>query len=105
MSRKVTSWRLHRRTTWSLDDLAEEVNPALRGWLNVSIRRSRRVDGRAGCQGMPAGPPMLVDGGRDGGSGDARGFARGIGSGGVGVTGPGGAVVGVERPGQESVQG
>jgi len=34
MSRKVTSWRLHRRTTWSLDDLAEEVNPALRGWLN-----------------------------------------------------------------------
>jgi group II intron reverse transcriptase/maturase len=34
MSRKVTSWRLHRRTTWSLNDLAEEVNPALRGWLN-----------------------------------------------------------------------
>jgi RNA-directed DNA polymerase len=34
MSRKVASWRLHRRTTWSLDDLAEEVNPALRGWLN-----------------------------------------------------------------------
>ena len=34
MSRKVASWRLHRRTTWSLKDLAEEVNPALRGWLN-----------------------------------------------------------------------
>jgi group II intron reverse transcriptase/maturase len=34
MSRKVASWRLHRRTTWSLNDLAEEVNPALRGWLN-----------------------------------------------------------------------
>ena len=34
MSRKVTSWRLHRRTTLSLNDLAEEVNPALRGWLN-----------------------------------------------------------------------
>ena len=34
MSRKIASWRLHRRTTWSLDDLAEEVNPALRGWLN-----------------------------------------------------------------------
>lgn len=34
MSRKVASWRLHRRTTWSLDDLAEDVNPALRGWLN-----------------------------------------------------------------------
>jgi RNA-directed DNA polymerase len=34
MSRKVASWRLHRRTTWTLDDLAEEVNPVLRGWLN-----------------------------------------------------------------------
>jgi RNA-directed DNA polymerase len=34
LSRKVASWRLHRRTTWSLDDLAEEVNPVLRGWLN-----------------------------------------------------------------------
>ena len=34
MSRKAASWRLHRRTTWSLKDLAEDVNPALRGWLN-----------------------------------------------------------------------
>lgn len=34
MSRKVASWRLHRRTTGNLADLAEEVNPALRGWLN-----------------------------------------------------------------------
>jgi RNA-directed DNA polymerase len=34
MSRKVVSWRLHRRTIWSLDDLAEDVNPVLRGWLN-----------------------------------------------------------------------
>jgi hypothetical protein len=34
MSRKVASWRLHRRTTGNLKDLAEEVNPALRGWLN-----------------------------------------------------------------------
>jgi len=33
-SRKVASLRLHRRTTWSLNDLAKEVNPALRGWLN-----------------------------------------------------------------------
>lgn len=33
MSRKAASWRLHRRTTWTLDDLAEEVNPVLRGWL------------------------------------------------------------------------
>jgi hypothetical protein len=34
MSRKVASWRLHRRTTGNLADLAAEVNPALRGWLN-----------------------------------------------------------------------
>jgi group II intron reverse transcriptase/maturase len=33
MSRKAASWRLHRRTIWTLDDLAEEVNPVLRGWL------------------------------------------------------------------------
>ena len=34
MSRKATSWQLHRRTTSTLEDLAEEVNPVLRGWLN-----------------------------------------------------------------------
>jgi len=34
MSRRVASWRLHRRTTLTLDDLAREVNPVLRGWLN-----------------------------------------------------------------------
>jgi RNA-directed DNA polymerase len=34
MSRKVASWRLHRRTTENLADLAEEINPALQGWLN-----------------------------------------------------------------------
>jgi group II intron reverse transcriptase/maturase len=34
MSRKVASWRLHRRTTGNLTDLAAEVNLVLRGWLN-----------------------------------------------------------------------
>jgi len=34
MSRKAASWRLHRRTTLTLEDLAQEVNPVLRGWLN-----------------------------------------------------------------------
>ena len=34
MSRKAAAWRLHRRTNLTLDDLAEEVNPVLRGWLN-----------------------------------------------------------------------
>jgi RNA-directed DNA polymerase len=33
MSRKAASWRLHRRTTQTLDDLARQVNPVLRGWL------------------------------------------------------------------------
>src|SRR5664280_57996 len=33
VSRKAVSWRLQRRTTLTLDDLAEEVNPVLRGWL------------------------------------------------------------------------
>jgi RNA-directed DNA polymerase len=34
MSRKAVSWRLHRRTNSTLEDLAREVNPVLRGWLN-----------------------------------------------------------------------
>jgi group II intron reverse transcriptase/maturase len=34
MSRKIASWGLHRRTTRSLESLAEEVNAVLRGWLN-----------------------------------------------------------------------
>jgi RNA-directed DNA polymerase len=33
MSHKAASWRLHRRITWTLDELAKEVNPVLRGWL------------------------------------------------------------------------
>ena len=33
MSRKVKSWRLHRRVNLTLDDLAEDVNQVLRGWL------------------------------------------------------------------------
>jgi group II intron reverse transcriptase/maturase len=33
MSRRVASWRIHRRTTLTLDDLAAEINLVLRGWL------------------------------------------------------------------------
>jgi len=33
MSRRAASWRLHRRVNLTLDDLAAEVNPILRGWL------------------------------------------------------------------------
>ncbi|HEY6797024.1 MAG TPA: group II intron maturase-specific domain-containing protein, partial [Kineosporiaceae bacterium] len=34
MSRKAVTWQLQRRTNSTLDDLAKEVNPVLRGWLN-----------------------------------------------------------------------
>ena len=33
MSRRVASWRLHRRVNLTPDDLATEVNPVIRGWL------------------------------------------------------------------------
>ena len=33
MSRRVASWRLTRRTTLTLNDLADEINPVLRGWF------------------------------------------------------------------------
>ncbi|MEO8966196.1 MAG: group II intron reverse transcriptase/maturase [Solirubrobacteraceae bacterium] len=33
MSRRVSSWRIHRRTTLTLDDLAAPVNLVLRGWF------------------------------------------------------------------------
>jgi RNA-directed DNA polymerase len=38
MSRRVASWRLHRRTTLTLDDLAAATNPVLRGWLTYFTR-------------------------------------------------------------------
>jgi group II intron reverse transcriptase/maturase len=52
MSRKAASWRLHRRTTLTLGNLAEEVNPVLRGWLayftafypSAVIPLCRRID-------------------------------------------------------------
>jgi group II intron reverse transcriptase/maturase len=30
----VRRWAFHRHTDWSLEGLAEEINPALRGWIN-----------------------------------------------------------------------
>ncbi len=33
MSRRVAGWRLHRRTTLDLEDLAAGVNLVLRGWF------------------------------------------------------------------------
>lgn len=34
MGRQVRDWRLHLRTTLTLDDLARAINPAVRGWMN-----------------------------------------------------------------------
>src|SRR5699024_9234589 len=33
MSARVRSWRLHRRTDLELADLAEAINPIIRGWM------------------------------------------------------------------------
>ena len=33
MSRRVSSWRIHRRITLTIDDLAVPINQRLRGWL------------------------------------------------------------------------
>jgi RNA-directed DNA polymerase len=33
MSRRVSSWRIHRRVNLTLDDLAAGINQVLRGWL------------------------------------------------------------------------
>jgi RNA-directed DNA polymerase len=33
ISAEVRSWRLHRRTTWDLADIARTINPIVRGWM------------------------------------------------------------------------
>lgn len=33
-SRKIASWRVHRRTTQTLNEIARWLNPVLRGWFN-----------------------------------------------------------------------
>ena len=30
----IKSWKLHRRGNESLEDIAREVNPVIRGWVN-----------------------------------------------------------------------
>ncbi|MCK9898046.1 group II intron maturase-specific domain-containing protein [Frankia sp. AgB32] len=34
MSRRIASWRIHRRTNQTLAEIARWLNPVLRGWLN-----------------------------------------------------------------------
>jgi group II intron reverse transcriptase/maturase len=40
--RVIRRWRIHRRTAWTLDDLASMINPVTRGWINYfgAFRRS-----------------------------------------------------------------
>ena len=42
ISREVRAWRLHRRTSQTLSDLAEAINPIVRGWMQYygAFRRS-----------------------------------------------------------------
>jgi len=40
-SSEVRSWRIHRRSTWTLDGLAEAMNPIVRGWINYWGRYHR----------------------------------------------------------------
>jgi group II intron reverse transcriptase/maturase len=41
MRAEIRRWRIHRRTTGTLDDLAEEINPVTRGWINYYGRFHR----------------------------------------------------------------
>jgi group II intron reverse transcriptase/maturase len=34
MRQQIRAWRLHRRTNWTLQQLAEAINPIVRGWIN-----------------------------------------------------------------------
>jgi group II intron reverse transcriptase/maturase len=43
MSAQVRSWRLHRRTRHTLGDLAREINPVVRGWMQYYGRFYRSV--------------------------------------------------------------
>jgi len=40
-SGQVRTWRLHARTTWTLDGLAAAINPIVRGWINYYGRFRR----------------------------------------------------------------
>lgn len=41
ISREVRRWRIHRRTGHDLADLADQINPIVRGWMNYYGRFSR----------------------------------------------------------------
>jgi RNA-directed DNA polymerase len=34
MRQEIRRWRIHRRTNWTLQQLAQAINPVVRGWIN-----------------------------------------------------------------------
>ena len=34
MRQQIRAWRLHRRSNWTLQQIAEAINPIVRGWIN-----------------------------------------------------------------------
>ena len=47
MRHEIRKWRLHRRTNWTLQQLAEAINPIVRGWINYYGRFYRSTLARA----------------------------------------------------------
>ena len=48
LRREIRSWRLHQRSGSTLEQLADEVNPVVRGWINYCVSRGHaRLDRRA----------------------------------------------------------
>jgi hypothetical protein len=43
ISREVRRWRLHQRTRLELNDLADRINPIVRGWINYYGRFYRSL--------------------------------------------------------------
>jgi RNA-directed DNA polymerase len=43
IGRAICNWRLHRRSSRTLDDLAQATNPVVRGWINYYGRYFRSV--------------------------------------------------------------
>jgi plasmid maintenance system antidote protein VapI len=46
MRRVVRGWRIHRRTSTTLDQLAQQYNPVIRGWWNTQAGTYRSDTGR-----------------------------------------------------------
>src|ERR1039458_3861932 len=57
MSRRVASWRIHRRVNLTLEDLAAPINQRLRGWLGYFPA----VHPEPGGPPRPAHRPHLVE--------------------------------------------